>query len=229
MVAVDGPAAAGKSTVARTLAERLTRAYGVPWAWLDSGALYRAVTVEVLRRGIEPTDARRAAEVARRVRPRLVPATGRVFLGRRDVTKAIRTERVTAAVSAVARVPAVRRAMGPHQRRFAEENGRIVADGRDMGTVVFPDAVVKVFLKASIAERARRRWAEMGGKRAGTRLHHVAAAIRERDRQDRERRTAPMRAARGAVRVDTTRLTRAQVLARLMALVRSRVPPAAIR
>ncbi len=229
VVAIDGPAASGKSTVAGALARRLAQATGEPWAWLDSGALYRAVTVEALREGVDPADVRRVVAIARRVRPRLVPETGRVFLGRRDVTRAIRTEAVTAAVSQVARIPGVRRAMGGHQRRFAERNRRVVADGRDMGTVVFPHAPVKVFLKASISARARRRWAEMGGAAAGPGLHEVAAAIRARDRTDRGRRVAPLAAAEGAVVLDTTRLTRAGVLSRLLALVLSRIPPAAVR
>jgi cytidylate kinase len=229
VVAIDGPAGSGKSTVAKALARRLSRVLGKPWAYLDSGAMYRAVTARALDLDVDPKNARRVAALARRARLRLDPATGTVAIDGFDVTEEIRSKRVDAAVSDVAKHGAVRAVMVVHQRRFARENERVVADGRDMGTVVFPKACVKVFLGASLRERARRRYKQMRAKGMRVTLSEVGRGIEKRDRTDEGREVAPLIAAKDALRVDTDGRTPAQVGARILALVKSRVPPVAAR
>ena len=200
LVAIDGPAGAGKSTVARRVAEALGFTY------LDSGAMYRAVALAALERGAEP------AEVAPTVR---IDLGDRVFLDGRDVTADIRTPEVTEAASVAAADPAVRRAMVALQRRLLG-GGDWVAEGRDIGTVVAPDAEVKVFLTASPEARARRRAAELGADEAT-----VLADQTLRDQRDTERAHSPLQAAPDAVTVDTTDLTLDEVVDRVAALARA--------
>jgi CMP/dCMP kinase len=228
VVAIDGPAGSGKSTLGRALATAL----GADWAYLDTGAMYRAVTVEALRRGV-PLDAgaEGASQVAALARDLdlHVDRAGRVRLGAEDVTEAIRSADVNSAVSLVAANPEVRLVMREHQRRFAREHGRVVAEGRDIGSVVFPDAVLKVFLDANEAERVRRRVEELRAKEPGVDASRVRDALIERDLRDTGREVDPLVRARDAVAVDTTGLTPAQVVDRVVALVLSRVPPVAGR
>jgi len=200
LVAIDGPAGAGKSTVARRVAEALGFTY------LDSGAMYRAVALAALERGAEP------AEVAPTVR---IDLGDRVLLDGRDVTADIRTPEVTEAASVAAADPAVRRAMVALQRRLLG-GGDWVAEGRDIGTVVAPDAEVKVFLTASPEARARRRAAELGADEAT-----VLADQTLRDQRDTERAHSPLQAAPDAVTVDTTDLTLDEVVDRVAALARA--------
>ena len=221
VVAIDGPAGSGKSTLARRLAERLG------WAYLDSGAMYRAVTVRALERKMDLADGTALAEIARKGDVRLAPKGGRIWIEGREVTEQIRTPAVNAGVSAVAAVKAVRDVMVAHQRRFASQNGKIVAEGRDMATVVFPDAFLKIYLDASEEERARRRTEEMRAKDAGHPTEAVRASIARRDRMDRERDVAPLRAAEGALILDSTGLTPDEVLDRVLSEVKSRVPASA--
>lgn len=214
VVAIDGPAGAGKSTVGRRLAAALGFAY------LDSGAMYRAVTLAAQRGGVALGDPAALTALARGLRLHLAP-DGRVTLGEEDVTRHLRTDAIHAGVSAVAAVEGVRGVMVGHQRRFAAENGRIVAEGRDMGTVVFPDAAVKLYLDADPQERARRR-AEEGGRPATPEaLAEVQASQDRRDRLDSTRAVAPLTRAPDAVLLDTTRLTLDEVSARALAAVRS--------
>jgi len=203
VIAIDGPAGAGKSTVARRLAARLG------YRFLDTGALYRAVTLAVLRAGIDPSDAGRVADLAGAAQIALDPrgTPPRVLLDGEDVSREIRGPAVTRAVSTVAANPAVRAAMVPFQRAFADEGG-VVAEGRDIGTVVFPDAAMKFFLDADAAVRAARRALERGEADVAS----VEAEIRERDRKDTEREAAPLRAAPDAEVVDTTRLSAEEVV-----------------
>jgi CMP/dCMP kinase len=198
IVAIDGPAGAGKSTVARGVASQLGFTY------LDSGAMYRAVALAALEQGREP------AEVAPEVR---IELGDRVRLDGRDVTGAIRTPSVSEAASRAAVEPAVRAAMVAEQRRLLSD-GDWVAEGRDIGTVVAPDAEVKVFLTADPAERARRRAAELGAD-----LAKVLAEQTIRDERDRTRAHSPLEPAPGAVELDTTGMSLEQVVARVAELV----------
>jgi cytidylate kinase len=218
VVAIDGPAASGKSTLARSLAASLG------WAHLDSGAMYRAVTVAALERKVDPSDAAGIASLAKTASVRLLP-DGRIWVNGAEVTDRIRTTAVDAAVSGVAEIRAVRDVMLEHQRRFAAENGMIVADGRDMGTRVFPDAVLKVFLKASEEERVRRRVEEKRTKDPAVDAAQVGKGMAGRDQRDADREADPLRPAADAVHLDTTGRTPDEVLAAVRALVLSRVPP----
>lgn len=219
VVALDGPAGSGKSTVAKELARRLG------WAHLDTGAMYRAVTWQAMQRGIPPGDGAAVAALAEAAHIELDPGTGRVTIDGADVTAPIRTQAVDAGVSVVAAIAEVRRVMRRHQRAFATRVGRVVAEGRDMGTRVFPDALLKVFLVATVEERVRRRVAELRGKGAGVDPEAVRKALVERDRQDASRDEDPLRPAPDAVEVDTTGRTPAQVVDQILALVTSRVLP----
>lgn len=214
VVAIDGPAGAGKSSVARGLA----RALG--FAYLDTGAMYRAVTYEALRRGLSLEQGGLLAEMARGLALSLAP-DGRVAIDDQDVTEHLRGEAVNAGVSLVAAVPEVRGVMVGHQRRFAEVNGRIVAEGRDIGTVVFPDAAAKLYLDARPEERARRRLGETEGAGAPQDLKRVRAGIERRDHLDSTRAASPLTQAPDAWRLDTTHLTLDQVSAQVLAHVRS--------
>jgi CMP/dCMP kinase len=200
VVAIDGPAGAGKSSVARAVAARLGYTY------LDSGAMYRAVALAALERGAEPR------AVAGEVR---IELGDRVLLDGQDVTSAIRTREVSEAASRAAADPEVRRAMVAEQQRLLN-SGAWVAEGRDIGTVVAPDADVKVFLTADPAERARRRAAELGVDQAT-----VLAEQAIRDERDRTREHSPLEPAEGAVVLDTTGLTLDQVVERVASLARA--------
>jgi 3-phosphoshikimate 1-carboxyvinyltransferase len=191
VLAIDGPAGAGKSTLAKAVAARLGLAY------LDTGAQYRTVALAALRRGVDLGDADAVVAVARSMS--LVDAGGRVLLDGDDVSAAIRSAEASQGASRVAVVPGVRRELQRRQRRWAIEHGGGVAEGRDLGTVVYPHARLKLFVTASVQERARRRAAETGQDAAA-----VAVAIAERDRRDAGRADDPMRAAADAVIVDTT-------------------------
>jgi cytidylate kinase len=198
VVAIDGPAGAGKSTVARAVASALG------WTYLDSGAMYRAVALAALR------DGRSAASVASEVR---IDVGERVQVDGEDVTELIRSPEVSEAASQAAADPEVRAALVSQQRRLLSE-GNWVAEGRDIGTVVAPDAAVKVFLDASPEERARRRASELGVDPAT-----VLAEQAIRDERDRTREVSPLSAASDAVVVDTTGLSLDEVVARITSLV----------
>lgn len=207
VVAIDGPAAAGKSTVARTLAERLDG-----FRYLDTGAMYRAVTAylhRVDKKDAPPAEMAAAAEG-------LVVDGDRLAVHGDDVTDSIRTPAVTADVSRVSAVPGVRRVVQAKQRAL---KGRLVAEGRDIGSVVFPDAQVKVFLDASLEERARRRcrqYPELTEEEYRDR-------ISRRDELDSTREDSPLVQADGALRIDTSNLTIEEVVGRIMALVDERL------
>jgi cytidylate kinase len=208
VVAIDGPAGAGKSTVARALARHLGFRY------VDTGGMYRAVALAVLEAGIDPTDPQ--ALHALLDHTTLETEEGRVTLNRRDVSERVRAADVTAAVSRVAAEPNVRRVLVGHQRRMAEEQD-VVMEGRDVGTEVFPDAEVKVFLTASLPERARRR--QKQNPDAGASLGEVAAAVEARDLADQKRSVSPLVQAPDAVEIDTTGLSIDDVVGWIAALV----------
>jgi CMP/dCMP kinase len=208
VIAIDGPAGAGKSTVARGVA----RALGI--TYLDSGAMYRCVALAALRDGVDLDDGATLGELARRITIAL--ADGTVSLDGEDVTGAIRTPEATAAASRVSVHPDVRRAMVDQQRALIAA-GDYVAEGRDIGTVVSPNSPLKVFLTASDAERARRRAAESGEEVGG-----VQAAQAERDARDREREHGALRPASDSVAIDTTGLDAGEVVDRVVGIARER-------
>jgi cytidylate kinase len=208
IVAIDGPAGAGKSTVARALAERLGFRY------LDTGAMYRALTWLAMQRGLDLGDADALAQLARE-QPVLFLEDDRVWIGGTDVTSSIRETRVDRMVPVVARHPAVREVMRDRQRQLGHE-GNVVIEGRDIGTVVAPDAEVKVYLVADREERAKRRMAE----RPGIGADALATDLRARDESD----AARMQPAADAVEIDTTSLEVDDVVDRIEALVHERSP-----
>lgn len=217
-IAIDGPAGAGKSTIGALVAERLG------YLFLDTGAMYRAVALAALRRGIDPDDAERLATLARDVRVLIGPPTVRdgraytVLLDGEDVTWTIRGADVDRIVSQVARVPAVRDAMLEQQRALASR-GRVVMVGRDIGTVVLPDAQRKIYLTASAAERAKRREEELASRGDVRPRQELLQEILRRDRLDSERAVAPLRAADDAIVVQTDGLAVGQALDRVLAIV----------
>jgi CMP/dCMP kinase len=215
VVAIDGPAGAGKSTIARGLAGRLGFLY------IDSGAMYRAVGLWALRAGLALDDAYRLEQLARASRIELEPAGSRVLLNGEDITEAIRTPEVSQAASRVSAFGGVRRAMVEEQRRMAAQ-ASVVMEGRDIGTVVFPDAGIKIFLDADPAERAARRLRESAGKGESIDPGELARQLRERDERDRTRSEAPLVQAPDAVYVDSTGLTIEQVEERILKLIRER-------
>ena len=217
IITLDGPAGAGKSSAARALAARLG------WCYMDTGAMYRAVTLVALERGIPLDDAPRMAALAEAVRIEF--RAGRVLVDDRDVSAEIRTERITAATRPVADAPPVREAMKRIQRRMAEGLD-IVTEGRDQGSVVFPHAEVKVFVTASPEERARRRHREEETRGSGMTFADVLASQAARDDGDRSRAVGAMRAAADAVILETDGLAPEQVVDRLVALIEARRGPA---
>lgn len=209
VIAVDGPAASGKGTIAAAVAGRLGFHY------LDSGALYRLVALKALRTGTAFDDGPRLAALAAGLATRFVD--GGVLLDGADATAAIRGEDVSGGASQVAVHAGVRQALVERQRAFREAPG-LVADGRDMGTVVFPDAALKVFLTATAEERARRRHKQLIAKGISVTLESLLRDIRERDARDSGRAAAPLRPAADAVLLDTTDLTIDEAIARVLAL-----------
>jgi cytidylate kinase len=216
VIAIDGPAGSGKSTVARAVA----RATGL--LVLDTGAMYRAVTLAVLERGLDPTDGDSATTVAHEVAIVLGEsenAPDTVTLDGRDVSAEIRGPAVTTAVSTVSAHPGVRRVMVDRQRAWVAAHGGGVVEGRDIGTVVFPDAPVKVFLTASDEERARRRHLDEAAAARPTEVDHVREALARRDALDSGRVTSPLRPAPDALVLDTTGRTVEDVSAEIVARV----------
>ena len=217
-IAVDGPAGAGKSTIGALIAERLG------YLFLDTGAMYRAVALAALRRGVSPDDGATLALLAREVRITIGPPTVRdgraysVLLDGADVTWEIRSADVDSVVSQVARVPAVRDTMVEQQRALAAR-GRVVMVGRDIGTVVLPAAERKIFLTASAAERAKRREEELRSRGEVRPRQELLQEILRRDRLDSERAVAPLRAADDAVIVQTDGLTVGEALDRVLEIV----------
>lgn len=211
IVTIDGPAGAGKSTVARALAQRLGFRY------LDTGAMYRAVALAGIRRGVDWARPDELAELAETLDIRLVG--GRVLLGGEDVTEAVRSSQVTAVTRYAADNPRVRRRLVDLQRAAVGDED-VVAEGRDQGTVVFPEAECKIFLTASPKERARRRLGDLQAQGEAATLRDVLAAQRRRDREDCGRAVGPLARAADAIEIPTDGMSVEQVVNRLERLVR---------
>lgn len=218
VVTIDGPAASGKSTTARTVAKRLGYKY------LDTGAMYRAIGLKALRTGVDVTDEAGMAELARgtEVDVRTLASGTRVLLDGVDVTDELRSPDVSAAASAVAALGPVRERMVEIQRTVGAEGG-IVAEGRDIGSVVFPDAEVKIYLDADLMTRAERRKRELNGKGTPVELGKVERDIRSRDKTDSNRRHSPLVVPEGAVIVNTTHLTIEEQIEEVLREVRVRM------
>ncbi|TDB39861.1 MAG: (d)CMP kinase [Actinobacteria bacterium] len=218
IIAIDGPAASGKSTVARAVARRLGFRY------LDTGAMYRAIAAEAVRLGLPLEEAGAMAALAETTHISFTyadgdPIPGAVLVGGTDVTAEIRTPQVDAAVSLVARIPGVRAALVPIQRQFATGSDTVV-EGRDIGTVVFPDAAVKVYLTATPEERARRRFGDREAAGHEAEIAAVAADIARRDMLDSTRAASPLATAADAHVIDTTGLSVEGVVDQIEALAR---------
>lgn len=217
-IAIDGPAGAGKSTIAKALAARLHYIY------IDTGAMYRAIGLFALRSGVLGEDREGVAALLPEIRLELCFQDGaqHILLNGEDVSQAIRTPQASAYASLVSAIPAVRSFLLDYQRSFARSNS-VIMDGRDIGTVVLPQADCKIFLTAGSEARARRRFAELQAKGDETPYEEVLAAIRQRDLQDSSREAAPLKAAEDAVVVDTTACTLEESIEKVYAVVKEKL------
>lgn len=220
VLTIDGPSGSGKGTVARQVADRLG------WELLDSGALYRLVAYVALSRSVPLDDEAAAADIARDLDVRFGAddqGNERIWLEGNEVSAAIRTEQAGDGASRVAAIPAVREALVGRQKAFARPPG-LVADGRDMGTVIFPDAPLKIYLTASADERARRRHKQLKDKGLDANLAALSQEIAERDRRDASRPVAPLRPADDAQIIDSTSMSIDAVVTRVLELAAQRFP-----
>lgn len=216
VITIDGPAASGKSTMARRLAEKLGATF------LDTGAMYRAVTLAAMNAGVDLNDENKLLGIIDKHRFRFVPERGGmdVYIDEEDVTEDIRKPEVTRKVHYIASSAKMRERLVEMQRRFAAEQEKIVTEGRDQGTVAFGDADIKFFLTAGIAERARRRQTELRAKGISESLEQIRKAIEQRDKSDESRAAGPLKPAGDAVIVDTTDLTIEEVVEKLFGFVK---------
>ena len=217
LITIDGPAGSGKSTISKLLAKKLSYLY------LDTGALYRAVAYQALKKGISTAAEERIAELCYRAKIRLQRDDHalRVFVDGEDVTGKIRTEPVSLLASTLSAMPAVRASLLSTQREFAK-NGCVIAEGRDMGTVVFPEADFKFFLEADVEERVRRRYMELVMRGENVDYSSLKKDIMSRDRQDRERAIAPLKVPEGAIILDSTQLDAEAVVNAMLAVIDKR-------
>jgi cytidylate kinase len=220
IIAIDGPAGSGKSTTARLLAKRLGYRY------LDTGAFYRALTLKVLESGVAPEDCAGVLRLAEIIKIELQPLQGknRVLLNGRDVTKAIRAPEVTNAIAPIAENPKVRAIMVEQQRTVGRDGG-VVMEGRDIGTVVFPDADLKIFMQASLDERTRRRQEELAAGGIVRDFETLRQEIARRDLKDANRKVAPLRRAADAIVLDNTQMTIEQQVEFILQALRKKLNP----
>jgi cytidylate kinase len=213
VIAIDGPAGAGKSTVAKEVADKLGYIY------IDTGAMYRAITLKVLEEGIDPNQSQQVIEVAKKteIRFKKVGNQERVILDNRDVTDKIRTNEVSNNVSLVAKIKEVRGQLVKLQRKMAARGG-IVMDGRDIGTVVLPAADLKVFLTATVEERTTRRYEDLRAKGEEVEFQKLKSEIIRRDEIDKNREISPLKKAEDAHEIDTTNLSISEVVDKIMSL-----------
>ena len=211
-IAIDGPAGAGKSTVAKAVARHLN------WIYIDTGAMYRAVTLKVLERGLDPTDERAVVKIAEE--SEIILENGAVWLDGRDVSLEIRSPEVDRHVSFISSMEGVRERLVHLQRQIAE-NRPVVMDGRDIGTVVFPQAAYKFYLTASVKERAKRRWLQQRESHAPVSLDVLESEIARRDRIDSSRKHSPLTRASDARLIDTDGMTERQVVEAILVIVKS--------
>ena len=216
VVAIDGPAGAGKSTVARSVAERLGYVY------INTGAMYRAVALWAMQLSLDLKDHLKLEQLAGQARIEFEPGSTRVMLNGLDVTVLINDPAVSEAASIVSAVPGVRRALVAEQRRIAH-GASVAMEGRDIGTVVFPDADVKIFLDADVQVRAERRTKELAARGQAADVNEIAASIAERDNRDATRADAPMTQAPDAIYVDSSGLSASEVVDAILRVVRARV------
>ncbi|GAA2977946.1 (d)CMP kinase [Lentilactobacillus parakefiri] len=209
-VAIDGPASAGKSTVAKLVAKQFHYVY------CDTGAMYRAITLQAISQGVSLDDVEAISKIVHASKITFAPDDDgqKVFIDGKEITEAIRQEDVTNSVSAVAAMGEVRKQLSAEQQEIAKDGG-IVMDGRDIGTSVLPDAEVKIFLIASVAERAQRRYKENIQKGINTPLDELQLEIEARDYKDSHRRISPLTKAKDAVEIDTTSLSIDQVVSKI--------------
>lgn len=218
IIAIDGPAGSGKSSTAKTLAKKLKAPY------IDTGAMYRAITLKAIRSGVALTDTKKLVQVAKKAKIELKgtdPRKQRVFLDGKDVTKAVRVPELTKNVFYVAQEPLIRREMVKKQRAMGKKGGAVM-EGRDIGTVVFPKADFKFFFSASDDVRARRRYREIIAEGRKTTLEEVLNDIKRRDKTDLERKEGPLRQAKDAIAIDTSSLTIEETVDMLLGIVRRR-------
>jgi cytidylate kinase len=218
IITIDGPAASGKSTVARLLARKLNASF------LDTGAMYRAVTLAAMRAGVDLNDERKLLDITQSREFQFSVSTGKmtIHIDNTDVTEEIRNPEVTANARYIAAAPSVRDQLVRMQRQIAAGRHKIVTEGRDQGTVAFNDANMKFYLTADLAERARRRQAELQTKDKGERLENIKKAIEERDISDRSRAVGPLKPAEDAIIIDTTNMSIEQVVEKLAEYVKEK-------
>jgi cytidylate kinase len=216
IITIDGPAASGKSTVARLLAEKLSAVF------LDTGAMYRAATYAAIQAGVELTSQHQVFEIMNSTQFEFTAVHNgmRVLMDGIDITEQIRDPRITASARFIAASPQARKHLVALQRRFAETHGRVVAEGRDQGTVTFPKADVKFFLTAKLNVRAKRRQAELKIKGFEQPIEEISRSIQKRDESDRSRSDGPLKPADDAITIDTSKLTLEQVVEKLLACVK---------
>ncbi|MCE5314143.1 MAG: (d)CMP kinase [Armatimonadota bacterium] len=219
IIAIDGPAGAGKSTVARAVADRLGYLY------IDTGAMYRVIALNVIREGIPLSDTAKISTLAKRTEIEFANIEGvqHVFSDDEDVTDAIRTPEATRLSSPVSAIQGVRKRLVELQRKMGEQGG-VVMEGRDIGTVVFPNAEVKVFLTASVTERARRRCEQLREMGMEADVDKIASEIRERDLRDSSREHAPLKLAAGATLLETDNMSAEQVVDAIVGIHDEKIP-----